>query len=335
MGRMMMDERHERAAELLIKVQAEGAPPEAFVEMLAWCDADPANRLAMERIEEAWAVGAELTPAPVLPVRQSLFGRMRIWTHERFGLHGMSLMAGSMAALVLAIGVAIVAGGIYFGQGTAPNRIATARAMHDKAQLPDGSSVELGGRSSLSVVYSSQNRVVVAEDGETLFRVSKDPSRPFIVRAGPVTVTAVGTAFVVRRAGESVSVAVTEGAVDVRVDGGGGVSEVRAAAGQLVRYDRGRLSESLEMLAPEAATAWREGQLQFVDEPLRLVIASINRYYEREVIIDPSLEDLRFTGTVFENGIDAWLRGLPAAFPARVVNVDKRRVRIAPATVGS
>jgi transmembrane sensor len=187
--------------------------------------------------------------------------------------------------------------------------------------------VELGGKSSMSVVYSPQKRVIVAEDGEAFYSVSKDATRPFIVRAGPVTVTAVGTAFSVRRSGESVSVVVTEGAVDVAAD----KFAVRAEAGQRVRYDRGQLSQSLDEVPLEVATSWREGRLQFVDEPLRLVIASVNRYSEREVLIgDPAIEELRFTGTVFERGVENWLNGVASVFPVRIVSIDKRRVMIAP-----
>ncbi len=307
-ARVSERDRYAQAAEWLLKVQAEGAPAEAFAEMLAWCDEDPANKLAMEKIEEAWALAGDVTTDSLAlwkrPGVDSLFlgrgprrgaRRFSEWSRDRFGRYG---------------------GG-----------------AHETAALADGSTVALGGKSSLSVLYSAQSRVVVADDGEAFYKVSKDPARPFIVRAGPVTVTAVGTAFSVRRAGESVSVVVTEGAVDVKVDGGATVEAavVRAEAGQRVRYDRGELTQSAESAAPEIAMAWQEGRLQFVDEPLRLVVASVNRYSEREIVIaDHATEELRFTGTVFEKGVDGWLQGVATVFPIRIIELDKRRVMIAP-----
>lgn len=309
-------ERYEQAADWLLKVQAEGAPPEVFVEMLAWCDADPRNKAAMDRIEEAWAVTGDV-PIESLPRR-----RESIFTPWR--------LAASFIGIALLI--ALVAPGLDSGperEGVTPGeRVVTARGAHEKATLPDGSRVELGGKSSMSVVYSPQRRVIVAEDGEAFFTVSKDPDRPFIVRAGPVTVTAVGTAFSVTRAGESVSVVVTEGVVEVATE----KSSVRAEAGRRVRYDRGQLSQSLDEVPLEVATSWREGRLQFVDEPLRLVIASVNRYSEREILLgDASIEELRFTGTVFERGVESWLQGVASVFPVRIVPIDRRRVMIAPA----
>lgn len=320
-------ERYEQAAEWLLKVQAEGAPPEVFAEMLAWCDADPLNKAAMERIEEAWAVTGEV------PASESSLSLGR-------GTYNFSLslgrgpgrgwiLGGAAASIALAIGIAVFGiGGLAGRSETSPGeRVVTARGGHQQAILSDGSRVELGGKSSMSVVYSPQKRVVVAEDGEAYFSVSKDPSRPFIVRAGPVTITAVGTAFSVRRAGESVSVIVTEGVVEVAA----GDVAVRAEAGERVRYDRGELSQSREEVPVEIATSWREGRLQFVDEPLRLVIASVNRYSDREVLIgDPAIEELRFTGTVFEKGVENWLQGVASVFPVRIVPIDKRRVMIAP-----
>jgi transmembrane sensor len=339
---MMMDigmsdrKRYEQAADWLLKVQAEGAPPESFAEMLAWCDADPLNKAAMERIEEAWAVAGDVDGESLIggvsertPGRARLTGRLHWgdWWHERFGRYGLAAV-GAAATLTLALVLGVVWWQGWSGGADRAERVVTARGAHEEASLPDGSHVELGGRSAMSVIYSPQSRLVVAEDGEAFYSVSKDPSRPFIVRAGPVTVTAVGTAFTVRRAGESVSVIVTDGTVDVAAEN----VAVRAAAGQRVRYDHGELSQPVEVASTDVATSWREGRLQFVDEPLRLVIASVNRYSEREVLIsDPSVEELRFTGTVFQNGVDTWLQGVASVFPVRIVPIDKRRVMIEPA----
>jgi transmembrane sensor len=319
-------ERYEQAAEWLLKVQAEGAPPEVFVEMLAWCDLDPLNKAAMERIEEAWAVTGEVE------LDSRLRGNDKEGRGDRQGRgnDGRWRLAASFAGIALLVALAALGLNTWRDKPDAApgERVVTARGGHEKATLSDGSRVELGGKSSMSVVYSPQQRVIVAEDGEAFFSVSKDPGRPFIVRAGPVTVTAVGTAFSVRRSGESVSVVVTEGIVEVATE----KLAVRAEAGQRVRYDRGQLSQSLDEVPLEVATSWREGRLQFVDEPLRLVIASVNRYSEREVLIsDPSIEELRFTGTVFEKGVENWLQGVASVFPVRIVPVDKRRVMIAPA----
>src|SRR3546814_12357098 len=65
----------------------------------------------------------------------------------------------------------------------------------------------------------AKSRNVVLREGEAWFQVARDKSRPFVVEAGKVRVQAVGTAFSVRRDENGASVFVTEGVVEIWVDG--------------------------------------------------------------------------------------------------------------------
>ena len=76
-------------------------------------------------------------------------------------------------------------------------------------RLPDGSIVELDAQSEIAVNFEPSVRRVELVRGEALFKVQKDPNRPFIVRAGGVEVRAVGTAFDVRLGSAAVEVFVT------------------------------------------------------------------------------------------------------------------------------
>ena len=59
---------------------------------------------------------------------------------------------------------------------------------------------------------------------------------------------------------------------------------------------------------PQMATAWRAGRLEFAGDSLATVIASVNRYSVRPIVLeDPALAQLTFTGTVFVDAIDASL----------------------------
>jgi ferric-dicitrate binding protein FerR (iron transport regulator) len=72
-------------------------------------------------------------------------------------------------------------------------------------------------------------------------------------------------------------------------------------------------------IEPTAVASWREGRLRFAREPLRSVIASIRAVSGKQIeLADPELADLRFTGTVFSSGVDAWVMALPAVFPVTV-----------------
>jgi len=81
--------------------------------------------------------------------------------------------------------------------------------------LADGSTVDLNARSKLRIEFSKNERRVELLDGQALFQVAKDHSRPFIVASGEATVRAVGTQFDVYRKGGGTTVTVLEGRVAV------------------------------------------------------------------------------------------------------------------------
>jgi transmembrane sensor len=329
----------EQAADWLLRLREEDA--DASVAFLNWMEESTVHREAFDQIEECWLLAGEieLAPdargfAPETPSRQRSERAVQ-------GGRGRSQRLMLAASIVLALVGAGVVGFLNLPSGGATHveRIVTDRSQHQSTTLPDGSRVELGGLSAVSVRFSGETRMVVVDSGDAFYEVEKDPNRPFVVQAGPVTVTAVGTKFSVRREGDAVSVIVTEGIVDVsanpslRAKPSGETRTrgltLRATAGERVRFDRGELSQTVEQLRPDTATSWRSGRLEFVDEPLRLVVASVNRYSAREIVIDdPMLAELRFTGTVFENEVPSWLKGVETVFGAHVVEIDKRRVLI-------
>jgi ferric-dicitrate binding protein FerR (iron transport regulator) len=102
--------------------------------------------------------------------------------------------------------------------------LAGARPRTDT--LPDGTLVILNRGASLEVVEGAaekaampatggavRNGLTVQLRGEGFFTVVHDPARVFVVRAGAVPITVLGTSFEVREHGDSVEVMVETGAV--------------------------------------------------------------------------------------------------------------------------
>jgi transmembrane sensor len=81
--------------------------------------------------------------------------------------------------------------------------------------LEDASFVELNSKSRVRVNYSAKERTVELLAGQALFKVAKNPARPFIVRTGDTSVRAVGTQFDVYRKSSGIVVTVIEGKVAV------------------------------------------------------------------------------------------------------------------------
>jgi transmembrane sensor len=208
----------------------------------------------------------------------------------------------------------------------------------------------VGGRSEITVQYTTAARYLVVQSGEAYFDVEHDPSRPFVVRAGSATITAVGTAFNVHRVEDRVVVTVVEGSVDVAsvvpldLPESGKTAEprvqpilpkpTRVKAGQEMVYsDRG---SQLRLADVGEATSWQAGRLSYLGEPLKYVVPDVARYTTRQIVIaDEEVGAMRYAGTVLEGEVDDWLRSLEHSFDIEVVYVNDHTVLLRHRAAGS
>jgi transmembrane sensor len=217
--------------------------------------------------------------------------------------------------------------------GTRTFAYETAASQHDQARLVDGSTIEIGADSALTVSFSREQRTVILEKGEAFFVVAKDLHRPFVVVAGSGTITAVGTEFNVRRDIERVVVTVAEGVVEVsqQIDApstnaprgmlppsSANAHATKLVIGEQVAYDSLGITH-ISQTDPEFATSWKEGRLQYLREPLRFVVTGVNRYSDMTIVIaDSDIDELLFTGTVFDGQTSEWLESLGNVLPVQV-----------------
>ena len=209
--------------------------------------------------------------------------------------------------------------------------------------LEDGSSVLLGAQSSIVVQFSTVQRLVRLDRGEAWFKVAHAPSRPFVVSAGPRTITAIGTAFVVERDTDRVVVTVTDGAVQVASTTEfstvhGAFTRVhpqvaRVSRGEKMSYADGGFATPVEHQDPASATGWSEGRFEFDHVPLWRVAEVVNRYSHRAIALDPALGEQIFTGLVLQEQIDNWICGLEDIFPVQIVE-EGERVLVRPRVPG-
>ena len=52
-----------------------------------------------------------------------------------------------------------------------------------------------------------------------------------------------------------------------------------------ILFDQGRLTREPQEIDPATITSWREGRLDFRDEPLHLAVARLSRYTDREITV--------------------------------------------------
>jgi transmembrane sensor len=223
------------------------------------------------------------------------------------------------AALVLSLAGAWyyatqIAGRDYFVNDTsAPQRLA----------LRDGSTVHLDARSALRVDFSSHGRRVQLEAGQAHFEVAHDAAHPFIATAAGVAVRAIGTAFSVRLASDTVEVLVEEGRVEVAPATSPPANATATAvpppqltAGEravVVRADdvAATVPPRIEKVeAPELreALAWHRRTVVLSDVPLVEVVARFNRRNAVQLVLaDAELRDRRVGGVLALDQVEAFV----------------------------
>jgi transmembrane sensor len=185
---------------------------------------------------------------------------------------------------------------------------------------------------STEVILASASRLVVAADygnrarnveleGEALFRVRHDATRPFRVRAGNVVAEDLGTEFVVRNVTMSagpVRIAVSEGVVAVRS------GNVPNANDTLRARDVALASDSVVVVSRDqdldAYFAWTRGQLVFDNTPLSEVAAELSRWFDIDIEVDSSVASRTYSAQILTSTpVDEILQVVGSSVDVRIV----------------
>jgi transmembrane sensor len=303
------------AADWWVRLREPGTPDETVEQWLAWTGEDERHLAAFERVTE---LASQLGSLDSI----SRQGLIKAFARPVAAPHRWMPLAAAAALAVIVVSGSYLAW-TRFASSAHSQVYASAVAQNRDITLPDGTQVAMGAASTLTTHFSHGQRRVELSNGEAFFQVVHDNSRPFVVAAGDVSVRDIGTAFDVRRTGQRVTIAVTQGRVEIadinQTPGAGQRGTLEVSAGQLVSYDPDTSSMTIGSIAPERVLAWRDDRLEFIDEPLSVVIANLNRYSTRQLrISDADLDALSYTGTIHTDAIDSWLGALPQVFPLRV-----------------
>ena len=229
------------------------------------------------------------------------------------------------------------------GDVAASNEIVTT--AYEQRILEDGSVIDLNAGSRLVVNFSLEERRVSILRGEAQFTVTKNPSRPFVVRAAGVDVRAVGTAFNVRLDAESVEVLVTEGKVQLDhapesmaalANGEASRAEGAAESAPEKRQELPALIAGQRAVVPMAvgapaarvlaasveamgrALAWQPRLLDFSSTPFVEVVAEFNRRNRTPLIIgDEALKPIPIVASFRSDNIEGFVRLLEVTVKVR------------------
>ncbi len=193
--------------------------------------------------------------------------------------------------------------------------------------LQDGSIVTLNTRSSLRVEFDGSTRRVALLEGQAMFDVAPEQSRPFVVDTGEVSLSVLGTRFSVYRRPRSVEVAVVEGRVAASaVDSPDEPVIMSAGEGAVATTEGGiRRRPGIDV---EKALAWTERRLIFDDAELSEVVAEFNRYNRVPLVVEDGALARRTITTVFNAHDVSALVGFLELEPDIEVEYGRDAIRI-------
>lgn len=296
-----------------------------------WLAESPVHLAAYRSVRGAWSeLGALRTHPRVMTMREGP-APLRAQGRRRFAI---GAIAACMLVLVGAAGWQWRSGQRALGDHT----FTTAFGERATITLPDGSELTLNTDTVVRTRADAARRLIYLDKGQVYFKVAKDARHPFVVTAGDRTITALGTAFDVRVDNGVFKVTLVEGKVRVEstVPDPGAPStttEVQATemtpGSQLVAPDDGEWRLTRTNAAVE--TSWTRGQLIFDDEPLRDVVAELNRYSPRKMVVpNETLQDTPISGNFKPGDVDGFVFALEKFGLARGVDSEGGAIELRP-----
>jgi len=209
--------------------------------------------------------------------------------------------------------------------------IATGKGERRTLTLADGSTVTLNGNSAVDIAFSDKERLLILRAGEMLIATHADHTdspRPFLVKTSHGIARALGTRFSIRLAEDRTRVAVFEHAVEITTHQGG---KYVVPSGQQATFDQARILDTA--IADPNARQWENGMLVARNMRLFDVIEELNKHRYGFLRCDPAVADLRISGALSLDDVDASLQTLVEGFPLQIREWHRYWIVIEPRSV--
>lgn len=323
---------YEEASEWLVEFRAGDADATTRRRFDAWLRKSPENLGAYLELATIWNEGGALDPQNRYDT-QTLIAQAAEDHANVVAFAGAARSTARMSRmrrpLLIAASFLVAAAGLGFAVWVNHDPTYTTQTGEQRSiALRDGTTIDLNSRSKMRVRLTEHERIVDLLEGQALFKVAKDPLRPFTVNSGKTRVRVVGTSFDVYRKRSGTVVTVVEGRVSVEA-APPATGKAHAVPRDIV-LDAGQQAKVTPMAVEKSeranvatATAWTQRQLVFDSATLSDVAEEFNRYNERQIVIgDAALYGFHISGIFSSTDPSSLVRFLRDRRGVRVVETD-------------
>ena len=281
--------------DIIIRYLENRCSEEDFVLINEWMKESDENAGELFRMEEIYQLGKFPFEEENLVVRaeRRLGRRLEQENQKKQEVFKLRSVLRYAAAIV---GVIVLAAGLAYWFRNKAEELVVASAAHGQVRemlLPDGTKVWLNQSSVLKYprAFEGKERHVYL-DGEAYFEVSKNPKKPFRVKANGVTIRVLGTHFNVNAyaADSLVETTLLEGSVSVSNNANGKQMILKPNETAIYRKSTGILSMHINANA-QNEISWREGVLSFNDISMGEIARQLSHHFN--VTIQIKSEQLR------------------------------------------
>lgn len=313
--------------DLLVKYLLGEVSPQEQHQVKSWVEASVGNRKYLESLERVWQQSHQLAMESKVDADAAWLrfkSRVAVKNNEdKKPVKRLLSPFMRMAATVMLILALSISGWWWMNQSGHPKELAF-QSFEEVSNnvLPDGSAVALNKNSE--IIYPSKFKGGVRKvklKGEAFFDVKRDTERPFMIDAGPVTITVLGTSFNVRNTGTEVEVIVETGRVKVQY----GEKTIVLEAGEktVVSSDHQELSK--EEQKDQLHNYYRSRVFVCDNTPLWRLVEILKEAYDVEIVFGrDALRDLQWDITLNNESLDAILQLMSETFDIKVKKQDNK-----------
>lgn len=167
--------------------------------------------------------------------------------------------------------------------------------------LPDGSEVNLNGKSQINYNRNFKKERTLLLEGEAFFNVKEGKS--FSIETSDGKVTVLGTSFNVFSRSDIFTVACKTGKVKVESNN----QLVILQPGERIRFEN-KVSSGKEHIEVEKIGSWVNGEFYFINSKLEEVVLSLSSNYNTKINLPKDYQNKRFTGSFVSGDLNKALK---------------------------